>query len=46
MIDNGIISLLGSDCHHQGHIKSLQNVVYEKSLHQLLISGKLLNNTL
>ena len=46
MIKKGIIALLGSDCHHLGHIKSLQNVVYEKSLHTLLESGKLLNNTL
>ena len=47
MIDQNMISLLGSDCHHAGHIDLIKNgALYEKSLHKLLESGKLLNNTL
>ena len=47
MIDQNMISLLGSDCHHAGHIDLIKNAaVYEKSLHKLLGSGKLLNETL
>lgn len=46
LIDNNMISLLGSDCHHAGHLELMKQVVYEKSLHKLLGSGKLLNSTL
>lgn len=47
MIDQSMISFLGSDCHHLGHIEILKNrTVFEKSLHKLLESGKLLNSTL
>jgi tyrosine-protein phosphatase YwqE len=46
MIEKNMISFLGTDCHHTGHLALLQKVVYEKSLHRLLSSGKLLNNTL
>ena len=47
MIDQNMISLLGSDCHHVGHIDLIKNgAAYEKSLHKLLGSGKLLNATL
>jgi len=42
----GMISFLGSDCHHPGHLAMMERVVYERSLHELLASGKLLNNTL
>lgn len=46
MIEKGMISFIGTDCHHTGHISLLGKVVYEKSLHQLLQSGKLLNANL
>jgi len=47
MIDQNMISFLGSDCHHMGHIEILRNrTVFEKSLHKLIESGKLLNSSL
>lgn len=47
MIDQNMISLLGSDCHHAGHIDLIKNVaVYEKGLHKLIDSGRLLNSSL
>jgi tyrosine-protein phosphatase YwqE len=46
MIDNNMISFLGSDCHHMGHVNLMKQVRYEKALHKLLASGKLLNSTL
>lgn len=46
MIRKNMISFLGSDCHHMGHINLIKNVIYEKHLHQLLASGMLLNKEL
>jgi protein-tyrosine phosphatase len=46
MIDQNMISFLGSDCHHDGHIELMKKAVYEKSLHKLIESGKLLNSRL
>ncbi len=46
MIDKNMISFLGTDCHHTGHIELIKKVVYEKYLQKLIDSGKLLNNTL
>jgi len=46
MIEKGMISFLGSDCHHLGHVELMKKVVYEKHLHKLVDSGKLLNNQL
>jgi protein-tyrosine phosphatase len=46
LIDKNMISLLGTDCHHMGHIDLISKVVYEKHLHKLMESGKLLNKTL
>lgn len=43
MIEKNMISFLGTDCHHAGHIDLMKQVVYEKHLHQLVESGKLLN---
>ncbi len=42
MIDKNMISFLGTDCHHTGHIDLIKKVIYEKHLHKLLESGKLL----
>ncbi|MBA3705632.1 MAG: capsular biosynthesis protein [Bacteroidetes bacterium] len=46
LIDKNMISFLGTDCHHIGHIELMKKVVYEKHLHQLMNSGKLLNKHL
>jgi protein-tyrosine phosphatase len=46
MIEKNMISFLGTDCHHMGHISLLEQVVYEPALLQLIESGKLLNASL
>jgi protein-tyrosine phosphatase len=46
LIDKDMISFIGSDCHHMGHINLIKNVVYENHLKKLMDSGKLLNHTL
>ena len=47
MIEKNMIDFLGSDSHHLGHVHLIKTkAVYQKSLHTLLESGKLLNNTL
>jgi len=46
MIEKNMISLLGTDCHHTGHINLMKEVVYEPHLQKLMESGKLLNTTL
>jgi protein-tyrosine phosphatase len=46
LIDNNMISYIGSDCHHMGHINLMKNVVFENHLKKLMDSGTLLNDTL
>lgn len=46
LIDKKMISYLGTDCHHMGHINLIKNVVREPYLQKLIDSGTLLNNTL
>lgn len=46
MIEKNMISFVGTDCHHTGHINLLKQVVYEKHLQLLIDSGKLLNKNL
>lgn len=46
MIDAGIISFVGSDCHHNGHTELLRQVRTSSGLRKLIDSGKLLNGTL
>ena len=46
MIQQNMISFLGSDCHHLVHTHLMKQVVYENYLHLLLQSGKLLNSSL
>lgn len=46
MIDKNMISFVGTDCHHLGHIDLMKNVVYEKHLLKLIESGTLLNKSL
>lgn len=43
MIDKNMISFLGTDCHHVGHINLMKDVVYEPYLEKLVESGTLLN---
>jgi tyrosine-protein phosphatase YwqE len=46
MIEKNMISFLGTDCHHVGHINLMKEVVYEPHLQTLVESGKLLNSSL
>lgn len=46
IIDNNLFSFLGSDCHHDGHIKLMKNCLTEEYLHKVINSGRLLNLTL
>lgn len=46
LIDKKMISYLGTDCHHMGHINLIKNVVREPYLKKLIESGTLLNNEL
>ncbi len=46
MIDKNMISFLGTDCHHIGHVNLIKQVVYEPYLEKLIGSGTLLNKTL
>ena len=46
MIEKNMISLLGTDCHHTGHVNLISQVIYEKHLDILINSGKLLNKNL
>jgi protein-tyrosine phosphatase len=46
LIDKGMVDLLGTDCHHAGHLELLKKCRYEKHLHKLLESPNLLNRTL
>lgn len=46
MIDKNMISLLGTDCHHMGHINLIKQVIYEPYLEKLIGSNTLLNKNL
>ncbi len=46
MIDEGLVSFLGSDCHNEQHLAMMDAVRTRPYLHQLVESGKLLNKTL
>jgi len=46
LIDNNMISFLGTDCHHSGHLEVLRKALTEEYLHKALASNKLLNSTL
>jgi protein-tyrosine phosphatase len=43
MIDAGIVSFIGTDCHHDGHVELLRSLQTNKKLRQLLESGTLKN---
>jgi tyrosine-protein phosphatase YwqE len=46
LIDSGMVQLLGSDCHHIGHLDLMETARRLPHLHKLLESGNLLNATL
>lgn len=46
MIDKNMISFVGTDCHHMGHINLIKQVVYEPYLEKVIGSGLLLNKNL
>lgn len=46
MIEKNMISFLGTDCHHAGHINLIKDVVYQEHLLRLINSGTLLNSNL
>lgn len=46
LVNEEMIQLLGSDCHHKGHIGLLQHAVRTEHLHQAVNTGKLLNPSL
>ncbi|MCX6296202.1 MAG: capsular biosynthesis protein [Bacteroidetes bacterium] len=46
MIDKNMISFVGTDCHHMGHINLLKQVVYDPYLEKLIESDLLLNKSL
>ncbi|MEQ9187292.1 MAG: CpsB/CapC family capsule biosynthesis tyrosine phosphatase [Cryomorphaceae bacterium] len=46
LVDHGLISLLGSDCHHERHIGLMHQARRMPTLHRLLDSGLLLNEKL
>ena len=46
MIEQGLISFVGTDCHHMGHAALYEKCQATRAWHQLLESGKLLNHTL
>jgi len=46
LIDNDMISLLGSDCHHMGHVEMIDSARTKAYLHKIVNSPKLINKEL
>jgi protein-tyrosine phosphatase len=46
LIESEMIQLVGSDCHHVGHIQLMNQAARSQAFHNLANSGKLLNNKL
>ncbi len=46
MVKEGLVRFLGSDCHHPHHQELMDLARRTEGVHQLIDSGKLLNNTL
>ena len=46
LIDNDMISFLGSDCHHMGHVEMINSARTKEYVHKIVNSPKLLNNKL
>lgn len=43
LIEKGWIDLIGSDCHHLGHLESMDSIRTNKHLHQIIGKSDLLN---
>ncbi len=46
LINENLISLIGSDCHRLEHLSVLKKIAQSKHLHHLMQSGMLINHTL
>jgi protein-tyrosine phosphatase len=46
LVEEGMISFLGSDCHNMNHVNMMHSAVKSKSIHDLIASGKLQNSKL
>ena len=46
LIDNDMISLLGSDCHHMGHVAMIDSARTKEYIHKIVNNPKLLNKQL
>jgi protein-tyrosine phosphatase len=46
MIENNMINMVGSDCHHMGHIELLKKAAFNKHLIKLVDEGNLINQKL
>jgi len=46
LIESGLVQFIGTDCHHPGHIQMTHSLLRHPHLHQLINSGRLLNQTL
>ena len=46
LIEKDMISFVGSDCHHVGHLELMKVAVKDKHFQKLLSSTRLLNKTL
>lgn len=46
LVKEGVVSFLGSDCHHLHHLELIEIARKMPALHELLESGKLKNNSL
>ena len=46
MIEEGIVSYIGSDCHHMAHLDVLQQTKTTEALHKIIAKGNLKNHTL
>lgn len=46
LVEDELVSLIGSDCHHLGHIELLQRASTMPALHQVVRSNRLLNTSL
>lgn len=46
LLDEGLASFVGTDCHHEGHIDLLEQSTRNPSLHAAVESGKLMNPAL
>lgn len=46
LLDDGLVSFIGTDCHHSGHIDLMEESTRNPSLHAAVESGVLKNNQL